>query len=119
MTVAPSSRDQECPVRTLTLKTNAASTLSIEWRHVTSLTSKFEYRVELPGGVRHFGTLRPGEKPGRLSIVSASGTIEVDLAEVVQIVPIEHGFWKRLDGSVNLGFSYTQSNEAIQYNLSG
>ena len=104
---------------TLTLKTHAASTLSIEWRYVTSLQSKFEYRIEMPGGVRHFGTLESSDKPGRLSIVGQSGTIEVDLRDVVVIVPIEHGFWKRLDGSVNFGFSYTQSNEAIQYNLSG
>ena len=104
---------------TLTLSTHAASTLSIEWRHVTSLESKFEYRIELPGGVRHFGTLGHSEKPKHLSIVTPSGTIEVELAEVAQIVPIEHGFWKRMDGSVNFGFSFTQANEAIQYNLSG
>ncbi len=28
-------------------------------------------------------------------------------------------FWQRLDGSVNFGFSYTQSNAAVQYNLNG
>ena len=104
---------------TLTLSTHAASTLSIEWRHVTSLQSKFEYRIDLPGGVRHYGTLDSSDKPGRFSIVGQSGTIAIDLADVVQIVPIEHGFWKRLDGSVNAGFSFTQANEALQYNLSG
>lgn len=104
---------------TLNLDTNAAGLLSIEWRHVTSLTSKFAYRVELGGGVRHLGTLGPADKSGRLSIVGESGTFEVDLADVIEIVPIEHGFWKRLDGSVNFGGSFTQANEALQYNLSG
>jgi hypothetical protein len=104
---------------TLSLNTDAASLLSIEWRRVTSLTSKFEYRVELSGGARHFGTLGTSKQPGHLSIVGSAGTIEVKLADVVQIVPIEHGFLKRLDGSVNFGLTYTQTNDALQYNLSG
>lgn len=104
---------------TLSLKTNPAGTLSIELRYVTGLISKFEYRIELNGGKRHFGTLGPPTKPGHLSIVGSEGALEVELSEIVEIVPIEHGFWKRVDGSANLGFSYTQSNKAVQYNTSG
>ena len=77
---------------TLTLNTDAAGLLSIEWRRVTGLTSKFEYRVELSGGIRHFGALGPAKQNGRLSIVSPSGTIEVYLADVIAIAPIEDGF---------------------------
>lgn len=102
---------------TLNLNTGPAGLLAIEWRHVTGLTSKFQYRVELSGGVRHFGSLGPPKEHGHLSIVSDSGTVEVDLADVVEITPIAHGFWKRLDGSVNFGLSYTQANNALQYNL--
>ena len=39
------------------------------------------------------------------------------LADVVLIAPIEHSFWRRLNGSLDFGLSYTQANEAIQYNL--
>ena len=105
--------------RTLSFNMDAVGVISIEWRHITELTSKFEYRVALDGGVRHYGTLGPPKEPGKLSIVSPSGTVEVALEDVVEIVPIEHGFWKRLDGSVNFGLTYTQANNAFQYNLSG
>jgi hypothetical protein len=104
---------------TLNLNTDPAGLLSIEWRHVTGMTSKFEYRVEVNGGVRHFGTLGQGVKPGTLSIITASQTTVVDLMEVVEVIPVEHGFWKRLDGSVNFGLTYTGTNSALQYNLSG
>jgi hypothetical protein len=104
---------------TLSLDTDPAGLLSIEWRHVKSLTSKFQYRIVVTGGIRHFGTLGPSATPGHLSIVGPSDTIEVGLAEIVEIVPIAHGLWKRLDGSVNFGLSYTQANAALQYNLSG
>jgi hypothetical protein len=104
---------------TLNLKTSPAGTIAIEWRYVTGLTSKFEYRIETTGGIRHYGKLDPPEQPGHLRIVSSDGAIEVALADVVGIVPIEHGFFRRLSGSVNFGLSYTQANEAIQYNFSG
>jgi hypothetical protein len=105
--------------RTLSFDTDPAGVIGIEWRYVTELTSKFEYRVELDEGVRHYGTLGSPKEPGKLSIVGPSGPVEVDLEDVVEIVPIEHGFWKRLDGSVNFGLTYTQANNAFQYNLSG
>ena len=36
---------------TVTLDTDPAGTIGIEWRYVTGLTSKFQYRIELTGGV--------------------------------------------------------------------
>jgi len=104
---------------TLTLNTNAAGTISIEWRHVTGLTSKFEYRIELDGGVQHYGSLGEPAEPGRLSIVTPAGPIEVDVASIVSIMPVEQGFWKALDGSINFGLTYTQASDSFQYNLSG
>ena len=104
---------------TLKLHTSAAGTPLIEWRRITSLTSTFEYRVEVSGGERYFGSFEKPTQPGYLRILDSSGVVELKLEDIFEIVPIEHGFWKRLDGSVNFGFSYTQSNSAVQYNLSG
>lgn len=104
---------------TLSLHTSAAGTLAIEWRRITSITSKFEYRIEISGGQRYFGSFEKTAQPGYLLISDASGEVEFKLEDIFQIVPIEQGFWKRLDGSVNFGFSYTQANSAVQYNLSG
>jgi hypothetical protein len=91
---------------TLSIKTDSAGTLSIEWRRVTSLESHFDYRIELSGGQRRFGKLGAQKTPGTLRIVSASGESEVALTEVFEIVPVERKFWQRLDGSVNSGFSF-------------
>lgn len=77
------------------------------------------YRIELAGGAEHFGSIGLSEKPGHMSIHSDTGKFDVDLAEVFEIVPMSHGFWQRLDGSVNFGFNYTQSNNAVQLNFSG
>jgi len=102
---------------TLRLKTSTAGTLNIEWRHITGLTSSYQYQVDLTGGGRHYGTLEPPDDPQHLKVVGSTGTIEVKLTDVVRIAPIEHTFWQRLNGSLNFGLTYTQANEALQYNL--
>ena len=102
---------------TLSLKTSAAGTLNIEWRRITGLTSTYAYHVFLTGGARHYGTLEPPDNPEHLKVVGTAGTIEVKLSEVVRIAPIEHTFWQRLKGSLNFGLTYTQANEAFQYNF--
>ena len=101
----------------LTLKTSTAGTLNIEWRHITGLTSNYRYQVDLTGGARHYGTLEPPDNPQHLKVAGSAGTIEVKLNDVVRIAPIESTFWQRLRGSLNFGLTYTQANEALQYNL--
>jgi len=103
---------------TLNLDTDPAGLISIEWRHVTGLTSKFEYRIDLTGGAQHYGSLGPPSEPGHVSIVLPDGPLEVGLADIVAIIPVEQGFWRSLDGSINFGLTYTQASDAFQYNLS-
>lgn len=102
----------------LSLHTNAAGTIAIEWRHVTGVVSKFDYRVEVTGGASYFGSLGTPSETGKVAIVTSTGTTEVALDDVVSIYPVEHGFWNRFDGSINFGLSYTQANSTLQYNLS-
>jgi putative salt-induced outer membrane protein YdiY len=101
----------------LELDTDAAGTLKLEWTHVASLTSSFDYEVEMTTGERYFGSLASAGEPGELVIVGDAGEQRVSLSGIFSISPIGRGFWKRLNGNVNLGFSYTQSNQAVQYSL--
>ena len=62
---------------TVSLKTNAAGLLSIEWRYVVGLKSKYQYRIELTGGTLRYGSLAVAEKPGQMRIVSAVDSVDV------------------------------------------
>ena len=101
----------------LTFSTDAAGTLDVEWTYVKSLASTSEFLVQVSGGERYSGTLAASDEGGQLTIVGSSETHTVRLSDVVEILPIGGHFWKRLNGSADLGFSYQQSNRAIQYNL--
>jgi len=103
----------------LSVGTDAAGTVHLKWTHVEKVTSTYDYQVELTGGSRYYGALAETEKAGELKIVGPSETLTLPKAEIVAITPIEHGFWKKLKGSINLGLSYTQSNQALQYSFNG
>ena len=102
----------------LSLDTDAAGTISLKWSHVTRLVSRFRYQVRSTQGAIYYGVLAAPDRPGELKVVGRSGTHVLALDDVFLLLPIEHGFWAKLDGSINLGFSYTQSNQALQYSLS-
>ena len=44
--------------------------------------------------------------------------ISGDIA-VVGITPMGDGWWERIDGSLDVGFSFTKANDATQWNLAG
>jgi hypothetical protein len=102
----------------LTLSTHAASTISLKWTHIASLTSSYDYRVEVTSGEHYFGSLAAPDKFGEVKIVGPAETHSVPMSDIFTVLPIDHGFWRKLHGSVNFGFSYTQSNQAVQYSLS-
>jgi putative salt-induced outer membrane protein YdiY len=101
----------------LHLKTDIAGTLEIEWRKITGIVSEFEYQVELAGGDRIYGSLESPDEDLHLKIVGSSGSREVLLSEVVGLAPIEQNIMSRVNGSISAGLTYTQANEALQYNL--
>ncbi|HKE83607.1 MAG TPA: DUF481 domain-containing protein [Vicinamibacterales bacterium] len=100
----------------LTVKTDASDTITVHWGHVVSLTSGRSFEVELASGVSYVGSLSAGAA-GMLVVGTAHGDERVSLADVVHLAPLEQGFWRRLDGSIDLGFSYTQASQQTQWTL--
>ena len=49
----------------------------------------------------------------------AERRVELDKNRVVEIAPIKATFWARVDGSLNLGFQFTQSSGVATLNVSG
>ena len=52
-----------------------------------------------------------------LAIVQDTGPVSVDRLDVVYIAPIDRGFWRGLDGNVDVGLSYTKSSGIAQVNV--
>jgi len=103
----------------LQVKTDDIGTVDIEWNKVREVTASGLFEVEDLRGRLFFGSLQPGLDEGQLEIVGLSGSKTVDLLFVVRIQQLRTSFWKRLSGSLDIGFSHTSSSELTQFNLDG
>ena len=93
----------------LEFSTTTMGTVYIEWDKVIAVTSANLFNVELTDGTRRVGSLGPGQA-GRIRIALGNVATEYDIMQVVEIRRLREQFWSRLDGSITLGASYTQSS---------
>jgi hypothetical protein len=75
--------------------------------------------IETADGSRYFGKLEQPQQSEQVKISSDTSTESVPLDDMVNIIPIGESFWKRLQGSMSAGFSYTKSSDVAQFSFSG
>jgi hypothetical protein len=100
----------------LEFKTDDAGTLYLEWDKLTSVLTLRLVEVGTGDGTMYLGTLV--KAPARAIAVSTAGAeVPLQMFEVTSITPIGRSFWRKLDGSVDAGFNYTQSSGVGQMTL--
>jgi hypothetical protein len=100
----------------LVYKTDDIGTINIEWLKVAELTSTSVFEVETSEASRFVGHLE-ARGGAMLAVVGDQQTTVLPHAVVVRIDKIDSGFWSRLDGSLDLGMTYTQADTTTQLNL--
>lgn len=103
----------------LRFKTDSMGTVEIEWNDIAEVTSKDRFEVEDETGEKYYGALSPTEQADTVEVRGQEAVTDLPHPEVVRITPIKSTFWGRLDGSLNLGFSFTQANDSTQLNFDG
>ncbi len=100
----------------LTVSTDDAGTIYFEWDNVVAVESTRQFDVTTVDGRRFFGSLIAG--PIRTLTVSDAGSdVPLPMVEVSVITPIGNTFLEQLDGSLDLGFSYTRSSHIAQLTI--
>lgn len=100
----------------LEFKTDDAGTLYLEWDNVASVVSVRLVQVVAIDGQTYLGALaRAADRS--VSIVSGDLDVTLPLSEITLMTPIGQNFWRKLDGSIDAGFSYTKSSAVAQLNL--
>ena len=90
--------------------------LYFEWDKIVSLEATRQFDVTTSDGRRFLGSLAAGD-PRTLVIREAAGEVSLPTSDVTTITPIGTSFWKKLDGSFDVGFSYTKSSDIAQLNV--
>lgn len=106
----------------LEFKTDTMYTVMIKWEEVKSLRTDQYLEVELSNGLKYFGNAPDGFGSGVLMLAAGDDLEpwELQLAEVVRVVPIEQGdLLDRLKGNVSAGYSYTKASGVKQFTFSG
>jgi len=101
----------------LELSTSSMGTVYVEWDKVVEVVSPSFFEVEMMDGMRYYGSFQAGD-PGTLAVALEGRTTPLSLALVVRLRPLKSSFWDRIDGSIDLGASYTKSSGIGQGSLS-
>ena len=100
----------------LELKTDDAGTIVIEWDKIARVVATREFSIETSDGRRLLGSLGPGSDQVLL-VVGRDESVSLTTAQVTHISPIGASFWRKIDGSLDAGFSYTHSSGIAQTTL--
>jgi hypothetical protein len=93
----------------LEVKTDDAGTISIEWDKIASLSTAISTSSS-PRRILRLGRFRPGTARV-LQVVPADGTVvPVHTDDIASFARIKNRFIQRIDGSFDLGGSYTSSS---------
>jgi len=111
----------------LKFKTDHLGTLYIDWTHVVSLTTTQRLNIELLDGKRLYGAAPDtAAGTGAIRLLSeqagqAPAPIEVPITDVVDLRRITAGdvWYRRVDGAVSAGYSYTSANGVQTADISG
>ena len=101
----------------LTFKTDAMQTLSVEIEKIKTLYSSKYFEIRISNGDRFFGHLLKSDVLSTVNVVTVTDTLPKRLWDIVLITPIKRTFIQKLDGSLDLGLSYTKASDVFQYSL--
>jgi Protein of unknown function, DUF481 len=100
----------------LEFKTDDAGTIYFEWDNVVRVEAARQFEIVTMDG-RHFLGRLDSAADRMLTIIAASGPVSLPMPEATSIAPIGSSFWRKLDGSLDAGFSYTRSSGIAQLNV--
>jgi Protein of unknown function, DUF481 len=102
----------------LSLGTDDAGTLSIEWVKVAQAISTHSYEVEMSSGAKHFGALTPPAAI-EIGVVVIDGGERLPVVDVVGIVPIDDSILNRVKAYLDAGLTLAKSNQATTFTADG
>jgi putative salt-induced outer membrane protein YdiY len=100
----------------LEVRTDHLGTVYIKWEKIAGLVAKRRFDVRTEDGRNFLGTFVPSGA-GTVTVTHDLGSVTLPIDEVTEIAPIGSNFWRRLDGSLDAGFTYTRSSGVVQINV--
>ena len=81
----------------LSVSTSYAGTISVKWREVSQIDSRYVYEVRLDDGERIYGRFAASDIPEQLAFRSGGKDRQLDIDDVVEVRSIEDNLADKLD----------------------
>jgi Protein of unknown function, DUF481 len=98
-----------------------AEAVRLDWSKVERIESKSTFIISLVDGKLFTSGMRllpsNSDRAANFIIGPSDTALHVHQLDVIRILPVEPGFWKRLEGSIDFGFSFTSGNDQYQTGL--
>ena len=95
-----------------------AEAVRLDWTRIERLESKSTFIISLVDGKLFTNVMRllpsNSNEISNFVIGGAAGELRVPQLDVIRIIPAEPGFWRRLEGSIDFGLSFTSGNDQYQ-----
>jgi hypothetical protein len=101
----------------LSVKTPALDTVRVYWGQIDGLSTDRVFEVQTGSGDRYFGSLAHVGKRRVLVTPSGGQGVELSLDDIVGMAPFNATFWERIDGHVDLGFSFAKAELETTWSL--
>jgi hypothetical protein len=102
----------------LVVTTDDMGTVNIEWDKVREVTAAAMFEIDDESGSRYLGSLAPGAAAGEMIVKTRVGDLTLPMPSVARLQRIGSGFWQRVDGSLDIGASYTSSSDLLKIDMS-
>jgi hypothetical protein len=93
--------------------------VNIKLYKIKRLFIRERFKVETIDKEFYYGSMRTTQKEGWVEIHTVEGTvIPLHITHIFQLISLETGFFKRLNGNISAGLSFTKSSSIGQVNFS-
>jgi len=93
----------------------------LDWSKVARLESRDQYLIVLTDGQLFTSSLRLVAPASAVAdnffIGGEQSAVRVRQMQVLRLIPVEAGFWRQLEGTIDLGFSFNSGDDQYQTEL--
>jgi hypothetical protein len=104
----------------LSIKEVDLKNLKIRLNKIRTFRTSRAFKIETTDREVYYGVLQSSKYDGWIDVMDSTEVVvqSIDIMSISLIVSLERNFFKRLNGSISAGISYTKSSDNGQVNLS-
>jgi len=81
------------------------------------VATRTQFRLQTNAKKFYYTTLQPSQQAGMIVVQDGISSTTLHLSDISILIPLEQGFFNKLNGNFGLGFSFTKSSNIGQMNL--